>query len=53
MAEQKNLCYNCFQAREATEAPCPYCGFDLAEGGGPDPGKVHGPAQHCRCHRLL
>ena len=31
MAEQKNLCYNCFQEREAPEGPCPYCGFDLAE----------------------
>ena len=31
MAEQKNLCYNCFQEREALEGPCPYCGFDLAE----------------------
>lgn len=31
MAEQKHLCYNCFQAREAPEGPCPYCGFDLAE----------------------
>ena len=27
----KHLCYNCFQAREALEGPCPYCGFDLAE----------------------
>ena len=26
-----HLCYNCFQEREATEGPCPYCGFDLAE----------------------
>lgn len=31
MAERKNLCYNCFQEREALEGPCPYCGFDLAE----------------------
>ena len=31
MAEQKNLCYNCFQERESPEGPCPYCGFDLAE----------------------
>lgn len=31
MAEWKNLCYNCFQEREAPEGPCPYCGFDLAE----------------------
>ena len=31
MAEQKNLCYNCFQERETQEGPCPYCGFDLAE----------------------
>ena len=31
MAEQKHLCYNCFQEREAPEGPCPYCGFDLAE----------------------
>ena len=31
MAERKNLCYNCFQEREAPEGPCPYCGFDLAE----------------------
>ena len=31
MAEQKNLCYNCFQERETKEGPCPYCGFDLAE----------------------
>ena len=31
MAEQKNLCYNCFQEREVLEGPCPYCGFDLAE----------------------
>ena len=31
MAEQKHLCYNCFQAREVLEGPCPYCGFDLAE----------------------
>ena len=31
MAEQKHLCYNCFQEREALEGPCPYCGFDLAE----------------------
>ncbi len=31
MAEWKNLCYNCFQEREAQEGPCPYCGFDLAE----------------------
>ena len=31
MAEWKNLCYNCFQEREALEGPCPYCGFDLAE----------------------
>ena len=31
MAEQKHLCYNCFQEREAAEGPCPYCGFDLAE----------------------
>ncbi len=31
MAEQKHLCYNCFQARETKEGPCPYCGFDLAE----------------------
>ena len=26
-----HLCYNCFQAREAQEGPCPYCGFDLEE----------------------
>jgi len=25
------LCYNCFQARETQEGPCPYCGFDLEE----------------------
>ena len=31
MAEQKHLCYNCFQERETQEGPCPYCGFDLAE----------------------
>ena len=31
MAEQKHLCYNCFQERETKEGPCPYCGFDLAE----------------------
>ena len=31
MAERKNLCYNCFQEREAPEGPSPYCGFDLAE----------------------
>ena len=31
MAEQKALCYNCFQQRETLEGPCPYCGFDLAE----------------------
>ena len=31
MAERKNLCYNCFQEREAPGGPCPYCGFDLAE----------------------
>ncbi|MBM6851552.1 protein kinase [Oscillibacter valericigenes] len=31
MTEQKHLCYNCFQEREAPEGPCPYCGFDLAE----------------------
>ena len=31
MAEWKNLCYNCFQEREAQEGSCPYCGFDLAE----------------------
>ena len=31
MAERKDLCYNCFQEREAPEGPCPYCGFDLAE----------------------
>ena len=31
MAEQKNLCYNCFQEREVLEGPCPYCGFDLAD----------------------
>ena len=28
---RKNLCYNCFQARETLDGPCPYCGFDLAE----------------------
>ena len=26
-----HLCYNCFQARETQEGPCPYCGFDLEE----------------------
>ena len=26
-----HLCYNCFQERETSEGPCPYCGFDLAE----------------------
>ena len=31
MAEQKNLCYNCFQEKPDTDGPCPYCGFDLAE----------------------
>ena len=31
MAEQKHLCYNCFQERETQVGPCPYCGFDLAE----------------------
>ena len=31
MAESKHLCYNCFQERETSEGPCPYCGFDLAE----------------------
>ncbi len=31
MAERKNLCYNCFQARATLEGPCPCCGFDLAE----------------------
>ena len=31
MAEQKHLCYNCFQERETPGGPCPYCGFDLAE----------------------
>ena len=31
MAEQKHLCYNCFQERETKEGSCPYCGFDLAE----------------------
>ena len=25
-----HLCYNCFQERETSERPCPYCGFDLA-----------------------
>lgn len=30
MAEQKNLCYNCFR-ETPDEGPCPYCGFDLAE----------------------
>ena len=25
------LCYNCFQQRESSEGPCPYCGFDLEE----------------------
>ena len=41
MAEQKNLCYNCFQEREVLEGPCPYCGFDLAENEKKFPG---GPA---------
>ena len=31
MAEQKHLCYNCFQERETQVGPCPYCGFDLEE----------------------
>ena len=31
MAEERILCYNCFQEREAPEGPCPHCGFDLAE----------------------
>ena len=30
MAEQKNLCYNCFQEKPGV-GPCPHCGFDLAE----------------------
>ena len=30
MAEQKNLCYNCFREKP-DDGPCPYCGFDLAE----------------------
>ena len=31
MAEQKHLCYNCFQEKPEGEGPCPYCGFDLVE----------------------
>ena len=31
MAEQKNLCYNCFQEKPDAAGPCPHCGFDLAE----------------------
>ena len=31
MAEQKNLCYNCFREKPDAAGPCPYCGFDLAE----------------------
>ena len=27
----QTLCYNCFARREDSAAPCPYCGFDLAE----------------------
>ena len=27
----QNLCYNCFQERDSSAGPCPYCGFDLAE----------------------
>ena len=30
MAEQKNLCYNCFQEKPGV-GPCPHCGFDLEE----------------------
>ena len=30
MAEQKNLCYNCFQEKPGM-GPCPHCGFDLEE----------------------
>ena len=25
------FCYNCFQARDSLDGPCPHCGFDLAE----------------------
>ena len=30
MAEQKNLCYNCFQEKPGMGL-CPHCGFDLEE----------------------
>ena len=29
--QNEQICYNCFQARDSLDGPCPYCGFDLAE----------------------
>ncbi|WP_158099071.1 leucine-rich repeat domain-containing protein [Flavonifractor sp. An100] len=29
--QEVHRCYNCFQQRECSEGPCPYCGFDLSE----------------------